>query len=686
MQLVDPNAPPDPRQALVSQLAQQFPMTTPLGDLMQQALPRPQPPGLGQRLPYTQMDQPPREQPTPASTITSWSQPAPGQWRPPYIPVRPRSAREAGGDWWPISGAQQYPGADAGPMLPSPREAIGVMGHAGRYLQQWGSPSVSPFMGRASQMAMQLAPILDMLSKGAFSKNYMQARMGQFKLMQDEMLLNAQMGLQQHQKELMDYSDVFRAFDAGALGATPEANAQEAHRQLEELAQTHPNLLAILKNKGVGAMERAVQAEDNQYRNMYAGYTSAKKARDDAREDPSATDEGGGDTERREDPLALHPDIKALGPVADATGATPATTDSTDYKKTQDDIAKKSGNINASAMEAARQLAAGKTNRKAIEQQFSDPNKVIHASTLINNGIREAAISSTDTPEEKLKKIANISPEQAATYRGLINYDEDPRTFSKRSDHAEEVLARAQMIDPDYKPQLYDLAKEYSNMDKPLGARMNSVARMSTATLSVLRELKNFKENEVYPARWAEQVAAGKWTGDDKYPRLYQALVQYASAAGAVQSGSPRVPVTVFKTILSHMSDLASPSAIRGQMQIDNNDSFAIVQEADARWKERTGKSAHIPGFPGRPAEIIDAYRRSDAHRGVYPEDAPDELKAVMRAPGNRVQVPGRPLAGRPSTPLTEDQISKAKEFIEKYKNGTEEEKRQVQQLREWIY
>jgi hypothetical protein len=501
------------------------------------------------------------------------------------------------------------------------------------------------------------------------------------------------MGLQQHQKELMDYSDVFRAFDAGALGATPEKNAQEAHRQLEELAQSHPNLLAILKNKGVGAMERAVQAEDAQYRNMYAGFTSAKKARDDAGENAYEGGEGGGGgvsgMGQREDPLALKPDVKAPGPVAQDTSATPITEDKTDYNKIQEDIFKKAGGVNnPSAREAARDLQSGKITAANVDKRFGKTaDGVKYAAADMNNRIREIIGDATlKDPEDKLKKIANVNPEQAATYRGLINYTEDPKTFSVRNEHKEEMLARAQLIDPDYKPTLYSLAQEYRDMNKPLGARMNSVARMSTATLSVLRELKNFKENEPYPARWAEQVAAGKWTGDDKYPRLYQALTQYASSAAAVQGGTTRVPITMFNNILKHMSELASPSAIRGQLQIDNNDSFAIVQDADSRWKEQTGKSAHIPGFPGRPAEIIDAYRRSDAHRGVYPDDAPDELKAVLRAPGSRVDVPGRPLAGRPPTPLTQDQINKAKEFIEKYKNGTEEEKRQVQQLREWIY
>jgi hypothetical protein len=661
-------------------------MVAPLANLVRGFFPQPRP----QQEQFAPIDEP-RDQPPPASTISSWSQPAPGEWRPPYIPVRPRSAREAGGEWWPISGANNYPGADAGPMLPSPREAIGVMGHAGRWLQQWGSPGVSPFMGRASQMAMQLAPILDMLSKGAFSKNFMQARMGQFKLMQDEMLMNAQMGLQQHQKELMNYSDVFRAFDAGALGATPEKNAEEAHRQLEELAQSHPNLLAILKNKGVGAMERAVAAEDAQYRNMYAGFTSAKKARDDAGGESVFEDGGAGGgvsgMGTREDPLALKPDVKAPGPIAETTSAAPATADTAEYDKTQADIAKAHGGLNVDGMEKARDLASGKISAKDLKPLGAQgAGAVANAAADINNRIHKIANSATLDPDKKLGQIANVDPERAATFKGLINYDEDPKTFSIRSGHREEMLAQAQVIDRDYKPQLYDLAREYRNLDKPLGARMLNGARLSTATLSVLRELKNFKENEVYPARWAEQVAAGKWTGDDKYPRLYQALNQYANAAAAVAGGGNVVRVTLVANVLKHMSETASPSATRGQMQIDNRDSFATIEAADSAWKEQTGKSFHVPNYPGRPAEILGAFSRSDAHRGIYSEDAPDELKAVMRPPGSRVDVPGRPLAGRPPTPLTQDQISKAKEFIEKYKNGTEEEKRQVQQLREWIY
>jgi hypothetical protein len=248
------------------------------------------------------------------------------------------------------------------------------------------------------------------------------------------------------------------------------------------------------------------------------------------------------------------------------------------------------------------------------------------------------------------------------------------------------MLAQAQVIDRDYKPQLYDLARTYRDLTKPLGARMLNAARLSTATIQVLRELKNFKEGEKQPARWIEQVAANKWSGDPKYARLYQALNQYANAAAAVQGGGNVVRVTLVNNVLRHMSETASPAATRGQMQIDNRDSFATVEQADAAWREQTGKSWHVPNYPGRPAEILNAFSRANAATGQMPEDAPDELKSVSRKPSSGDR-PSWRTQGQERAPLTTDQVSKAKEFIERYKDDPDENvKRQVQRLRERVY
>jgi hypothetical protein len=669
--------------------APQFPMVAPLANLVRGFFPQPRP----QQEQFTRLDEP-RDQPPPASTITSWSQPAPGEWRPPYIPVRPRSAREAGGEWWPITGANNYPGADAGPMLPSPREAIGVMGHAGRYLQQWGSPSVSPFMGRASQMAMQLAPILDMLSKGAFSKNFMQARMGQFKLMQDEMLMNAQMGLQQHQKELMDYSDVFRAFDAGALGATPQANAQEAHRQLEELAQSHPNLLAILKNKGVGAMERAVQAEDAQYRNMYAGFTSAKKARDDAGE--SAFEDGGAagggvsGMGQREDPLALKPDIKAPGPVAEDTSAVPATAD--EHDKLMDDIAKKHTDpttgrpLSKESMGTALDVVNGTKGAKDIKALgHYGAGAVAGAAAEINNGMEKILNDPSLEQDEKLKRLEALNPARAAQLKGLLDYDNSPKDITIRSGpgNRSELENQARRINPKYSAANFDVVEKFKKDNLP---KFAATATMAQSMIQVYKALKEFKEGETYPRAVLNQLIDNKYLRDDKYARLYQAVNDYAINTAMVQGGGSQARVTLVKNLLQHMDATASPWQIRSQMDVDTNGAYARVQALNDQWRSMTGRTDNAPGFLKSADDIIRSFRehvnKKTGQVDIDAKDVPDEVKGLNKIPSAQDRPYGRTKADeRP--PIPQDRIDQMKQRIEEYnRNPNPADRDKIQRYR----
>jgi hypothetical protein len=575
-------------------------------------------------------------------------------------------------------------------MLPSPREAIGVMGQSGRWLQQWGSPSVSPFMGRASQMAMQLAPILDMLSKGAFSKNFMQARMGQFKLMQDEMLMNAQMGLQQHQKELMDYSDVFRAFDAGALGATPEKNAQEAHRQLEELAQSHPNLLAILKNKGVGAMERAVQAEDNQFRNMYAGYTSAKKARDDASENAFEGGSTGGGVSgmgTREDPLALKPDIKAPGPVADSAA------DESEHDKLMGEIAKKytdsSGRpLSQESMGKALDLHNGKIAASALKPLGAyGAGAIGSAAAEIGNREDKVLRDPHATQDKKLEQLDNINPEKAATLKGLLDYSINPdKDLSMRPGPMSRnaMIAQAKQINPKFNEGQY---AHVQRLVDQAGPRMLASAKMAQSMIQVYKALKEFKEGETYPRAVLNQLIHNQYLRDDKYARLYQALNDYAINTANVQGGGNVVRVTLVNNLLKHMDATASPWAIRSQMDVDTNGAYANITGTDEQYRSMTGREDHIPGFIESADDIIRSFRqhvnKKTGQVDIDAKDVPDEVKALNKTPSPQDRPYGRtPADERP--PIPQDRIDQMKKRIEDYnRNPTPADRDKIQRYRE---
>lgn len=613
------------------------------------------------------------------------TEPSP-EWREPYMPVRPRPGTEAGRDWWPISGAMSYPGGDAGPLLPSPREALGIMGRSGRWLQRWGSPMVGNYMGRASQLAMQLAPYLDQLSNGKFSANFMKARMGQYKIMQDEMLMNAQMGLRQHQQELQAYSDVFRAWDAKAI------SDENAHAQLEALAQGHPNLLAILKNKGVGAMERAVQAEDQQFRDMYGSYVAHKKARDDSREDVGPDDDkDGGD---RQDPMALHPDIKSPdvqfpGSVAQRDEGAPQEGRSAADTSHDDAMAElgKKYQLGKAGTDKALDYVNGNIGDADIKRT-NKPKEVLQAAADIDDQTRRILGDDSKNQDDKLAALRRINPERAQTLKDLINYDMLPTDIPARSTRKggkAQLLAEASMISNNkYKPSN---AAVLQKLKKDNLAPLLAAGTLGTSMVQVYKALKEFKEGETFPQAWIYRAYANKWNRQDRYVRLYQALNQYAVNAARVQGGSSYIRVSLVNNILREMNDLASPQQIRSQLNADTADSYARLEGVNRQFKSLSGTDENIPGWDQHSDNIINAFQRHvDTRTGRVDIDSPkvpNEVKALNKPLDPNDLPPGVTMESARKE-LSDETREKLKRAIEAYdKNPDPAQRDNIQRMRE---
>jgi hypothetical protein len=493
----------------------------------------------------------------------------------------------------------------------------------------------------------------------------------------------------------MDYSDVFRAFDAGALGATPEKNAEEAHRQLEELAQSHPNLLAILKNKGVGAMERAVAAEDAQYRNMYAGFTSAKKARDDADNSVfEGGDTGGSGMGTREDPLALKPDIKTPGPVADSTGTTPTAADTTERDKVNDEIAQKYRSLDgrpmsADGMQTARDLASDKIDRGKLKGMGIIPGThafgaVTGAAADINNRIQKSVSDPHKSIDDRIKDINNLDPERGATVEMLLNGDMNAKEVRAGGAGPRlNALALAHQVNHDFNENIYALKQQYQALNGPATQTVSNAGTMYTAAKQILNYLKfDFKESGPIPAKVVHKMINENWDGGPKYAGLYQAITQYATSAAAMSTrGVTRQGI--LNRFLQHMSETAGPAQIRHQVKVDTIDAYKRIDELDKHWKNTTKRDDHFPGFDPETDTGIKALMQMNANTQQMPDWAPEDLKALSKAP-TASDRPSWRTKELETAPLTQERTGQIKAAIEKWKNDPAHTD-DVQQLRELL-
>jgi len=606
-------------------------------------------------------------------------------FREPFAPWSARDAGQIGTDWFPITGAANFPGGDAGPAMPSPREALGVMGRAGGYLQRFGSPMVSNFMGQGNMLNGRLTMILDALSKGQFSKNYMAARIGNMKLMQDQMMLNYEMGLQQHQKELMAYGDVFRAWKSGSI------TDEDAHQQLDQLVQGNHNLAAILHTKGVGALERAVQEQDAQWRNAMAGFTSAKKARDDSSGPSVFPEEGAGSTTQRRDTLATNPDKPQVTPPA--AGTTPAAADTEDINTERERINKEisaaHGNLNDEGMDLARRHALGEVDDKEINKIPADPvtgakgsQAVLAASRDMERRLENSFADVHKDKEAKLRDAqAILGGDRAQTLRDLTDYTLDPSKLSRKNGMNTKILAQAGQLDRSYKPDQFD--EIHDLVKRRALPQILAVGAVDKASDELLKALQPFSEGERMPARWFEQIEANNWSGDPKFRILHNALITYAQQVSAAESRLGRPFATTTNQMIQHLQigSAISPAMVRGLLQTDNNMAMGQLEAQNRMFKDLSGSDRDIPGLN---KDLMDSMKAKQAMRsstGEMPDWAPPKLKALSRTPDPK----DHPAFPRDeSSPLSRDDISKARSFIDRYKDNPAYAK-QVQLLRQWL-
>lgn len=622
MQTIDPNAPRSPMDIMRDRLGGMFGQ-----------------PGGGAAQPPEVT--PPAYRPVPA-------------WQSPYIPVGPRPGGQIGDEWWPVAGAMNYPGSYGGLGIPSGMQALGVMGRAGGILSRWGPPSASPFYGRASGLAMQLGSVLDLLSKGKFSKNQLAMRQGQLQLMQDEMLFNMQQGLMAHQQELLKYQEVLNAFHNNAYSQDETENARIAHQKIEELAQTNPNILGVLKNGGMNAVENYLIEEDRHFRDAYAGFASAKKSRDATGGESVFDETGGGGAGAKTDPLAP---TKVAGP---AETAAPA--DTGGVKDVIPDIKKAYGNLNDVGIDYARKKFRGEITNAELQKMKPDPNNprirpgtaIGLAGTDMQNRFDRIAASPTGTVEDKLKQVEGFDPATAEDLRQLVSYNKDPKEFSKKNDMQAHMTQMAGRIDPSYRPDqfavVHDIVKK---AELPLiGAQ-----QLDTAGNELLRVSLKFKEGERMPARWFDQAIAGSWTGDPKYVEYRQALIAYANAVSRSESGQGRPYATIVRQMIHDTETTPNPAAMRAMVRVDNNVGWSLIDSFNKSFQSYTGQNTrNIPGWREDIANNMKA-KQAMTDSGEMPEWAPPNMLALSRKPSDRDR-PAWRTKEQERPPLTREQIS----------------------------
>lgn len=599
-------------------------------------------------------------------------------WHPPYTPARTRPRAEWGQDWLPVSSAMNYPGTELSPYLPPPDQANGMMVSIGQYIGRWGSNYVGTPARDMTSSAMTMAPILDMLSKGQFSKNFLAARMGNLKLAEEERAAATEETLDRMHRQLMAFSDIIGNFEAGGLD---EDTARDQVRALA-LQVGHPNLINILDNVGLAAVQRFLDQEDQKFRDLYAAHASATKSSTTGPDPFTDTGAGGGSGTQREETRPKKPDITIGTPqLAQAGGGTP-TPDTTKTRSMDDDLRKKY-QLNDNGLNYAHAALNGDEDPSLQTYAKKGGTNVRSAAHEMDAAIQNIASNSALSRDQKMAQIRAIDSQQAELIDGLSKYETDPTTISVKGNYQARMTELARRV-TGYNRAFWKASQQYRLPNTKEAMTVQRANMQETAILGVYDALRDIDPGETVPKRWLEQMYAGNWSGDPRFGKLYFAIRQAALEENAVEMGGGVPRVQLVNQIIREMPTYSSPATIRSQFQVGSRDTWAGIDSLKKEWKRQTGQD-QLPILDPDVDKRMNAIMRINPITGQVPGDAPERVKVVDTGGRNppKWATPDQLLP-----PLTLDQIRDANQILHdpKYRDSTDPEvQKKLQFLRQRI-
>jgi hypothetical protein len=632
---------------------------------------------------------------------------APGQFPgfdapvfPPAIyraPAPNRGASGWGKPWWPTEAAKKHPFMAAGPDTPTPHESYKVNQVAAENMSRSGSRNVAQHASVAAALAGQFAPILDAMSRGAFSSHYsgavranMAAQLQNLRINQEQLMMENEAGIEKHRQEMLAYG---RIFELNRIGVLSDEQARE--QALRIIAQTdHPYLRATINDKGIKGAWDQLNWEDAQMRQWDAANTTLRKATagtTDAEEaaefgDTSASGGGAGGTAGAFRLPSVGADAGATASAATSDAEAQPAAGLDDQLKKQEyspaQIDAIHGILNDTPPDAYKTLHKGGAQQRKIAQGALQAQAQLDQ-TLHGDG----------TPDEKLAAIRdNIDPGIADTLQGLHDYTIDPHDTGAIKDRARYIKMMAG-LDPNWKEGNYKIVQKYHDADKPEGIRVQRVASLDQHLWSLNNVLERIPETDKVPERVLAKWRAGAWSGDPKWDELYGAIRNVAIDTLSIESGSSRPPVTLINDLVRHMLPTSSPAAIRAQAMIDMRGAYGQIHNLRNQFRSEVGNpNAELPFLDRETNDKYLAWLRANPYTGEMPSDAPPSMQAISKKPGKDLPswmvrtTPDRP--GQELPPLSIKQIHDGWDKLDEFKRtmeanpGDQETPRQAQWLR----
>ena len=597
----------------------------------------------------------------------------PGWWRAAsglvsnFMPATPD---QDPGQWgqkpWQIAASEETDQPDGGPYMPSPRESYGVIGSRGASLAQTGAPAVAGPAGIAAFLSTPFAPILDGLSRGHFSQNFTAANMRALQIQQNQMLLQNEEAVRNHNNMIVEASSIFAQAHEGAL------SPDQTYWALHDWGQRHnyAGFLNVLENKGPAAARRYLAQQDAVVRDLWGAGTSLRKAvggESDAQTASHWGESGAGATSVES---GTFPSLPGEGRQQPAAPETP--TRGGDFtsnlvrqqKLTPQELEAAQGLVNREPTALYGDLAKAKNNKAAQIKA-----KVDHAADTIHSEINRIAGDRGQTQEQKLEALGQIVPGKAGLLSGLLDYSIVPeRDIPAAGGEREHLISLARQINPNWKPGNARIAQKYHDPNSREGLIVQRTGSLAGSLFSVNSAALRIPLDSKITTNQINDLIANRFTGDPRWVEYYSAIRNVAQEVVAIETGG-KPAVTLVNNMVKHMMQTANPAQILAQIQVDVRSAYGFIKPLREQWRQEIGDpKADLPFLSKSNDAALRAYLRSNPYRGLMPSDAPASLRAVSRPKGE--PKPSWLTKDMDWEPLTEDDVKRGRMELDIFEKG----------------
>jgi hypothetical protein len=599
----------------------------------------------------------PAEQP---AAIPNYDLNAPATYRP---PSPNREPGQWGDDWFPTKAAEAYPGVAPGPDMPSPQEAYPNAADANRRLAHLSDGPIAEAHMRANLLMNPLAAVADAFSQGRFSQNFSASYLRGLQIQQEEALTELYLANQGQKKFLSGLGGIIEM----SRGPNPLLNEQQAKDAIRNylIENHHQSWVPFLDSHNIAGIARLAQIQDAQLRRSEASGVTIRKAMDVDGQDAVlrgwGINTGGlGGTGGLPGDQPARAGAEEGGPPLRGELA-PFNQLSADQKQAAYDL--------FNHREPSKDLnllinAGGARGKEAVGQIFQFARALDARANRIA-AYQDPKMDPEELSQKKLDAIKQMNAEYGSTIEGLKNLTIDPK--SEQAKNRLHAVTQTQQIFPRWNQDSYNqFHTVWNNAQSRESQQLQAANRATTSVIPFEKAVNGLpiSETAAWPARvWAEIKTKG-FTSDPAYAALNEPLRTLATEVVFASGG--RSQVTAVQQFLREAPLTGSKASLRTLARQSMIGVKGIVDQQTNTFHKTTGLSGRPPAFDERSDQIMDALVRSNPYTGVFPKDAPVELRAIEPKAAQRNQ---RLTPDKSWEPLTREDYDKRKRYIEKNPN-----------------